>query len=102
MRFKSMDRLTRNPAPLPHVPRLPAELIALIEPLIGRPRGWTPKRLSRERLLSIREQLRWVAAEFGGEDSLVYRRALLVVALEYSRAEVLPDEEAAAYTGCRS
>jgi hypothetical protein len=69
------------------------ELIPLIEPLSGRPDDFVAQRLSREKLREIREQLEWVSATFGGEDSLVYRRAVLVVALEYSRAEVLPEED---------
>ena len=75
------------------MPRLPAELIPLIEPLIGRPADFVPQRLSREKLREIREQLRWVAEEFGGEEAIVYKRALLVTALEYARAEVLPEDD---------
>lgn len=73
------------------IPRIPAELIPLIETLVGRPEGFVPHhRRTRAELESIRARLPLFARDFG-DGSAPYNRALLVLALEYARAEILPD-----------
>ena len=71
------------------IPHIPAELIPLIETLVGRPRGFRPHRRTPRELERMRSHLPEVARDFGVR-SPVYNRVLLVTALEYARAEAIP------------
>ena len=68
------------------IPRIPAELIPLIDAAI--PHTRPPRRLSPARLRRIRAALPGLRATFG-ETSGPYRRVLLVAALEHARAEAI-------------
>jgi hypothetical protein len=70
------------------IPRIPAELIPLLDAVIPRTRGprqrCDPARLRRRR----EEHLPWLRDTFG-EDSGPYRRTLIIAALEHARAEAI-------------
>jgi len=71
------------------IPRIPAELIPMLDSLIERSEEHVPHHHSPQELSQMRDLLPWVADEFGYRSELYYR-ALLVTALEHARAEVLP------------
>jgi hypothetical protein len=77
--------MSASPVRIPHVP---AELIPLLDTVLEGWRTAPPRRQSPQQLANIRAGLTWAAEAFGA-DSAVFRRALLLGALEHARAEVV-------------
>jgi hypothetical protein len=71
------------------IPHVPPDLLPLLEDCVGRPEGHVPIRRTPEDLVRLREGLDTLAEDYG-IGSPVYNRFLLVLAMEYSRAEVIP------------
>jgi hypothetical protein len=70
------------------IPHIPPALLPLLEDCVGRTQDYMPWRHSAEELRDLRGVLDEVAEDYGLH-SPVYNRALILVAMEYSRAEVL-------------